>query len=94
MSGRRERSNGTERAHELRGRRPGRERHSRSAHRQTRRRDDPFFTGLNAELADKGFLVTTADDLITWARTGSLMWMTFGLGLLRGRDDADVDAAL
>ena len=41
--------------------------------------DDPFFTGLNAELADKGFLVTAADDLITWARTGSLMWMTFGL---------------
>ena len=41
--------------------------------------EDPFFTGLSDELADKGFLVTTADDLITWARTGSLMWMTFGL---------------
>lgn len=41
--------------------------------------DDRFFTGLNNELADKGFLVTTTDDLITWARTGSLMWMTFGL---------------
>jgi NADH-quinone oxidoreductase subunit B len=41
--------------------------------------DDSFFTGMNAELADKGFLVTAADDLITWARTGSLMWMTFGL---------------
>src|SRR5215203_630533 len=41
--------------------------------------NDPFYSGLNAELADKGFLVTTADDLITWARTGSLMWMTFGL---------------
>ncbi|MFZ2092115.1 MAG: NADH-quinone oxidoreductase subunit B, partial [Pseudolabrys sp.] len=41
--------------------------------------DDSFFTGVNAELADKGFLVTAADDLITWARTGSLMWMTFGL---------------
>ena len=34
--------------------------------------------GLN-KLADKGFLVTTTDDLINWARTGSLMWMTFGL---------------
>ncbi len=55
---------------------------------------DPFFTGLNAELADKGFLVAAADDLITWARTGSLMWMTFGLGLLRGRDDPGLDAAL
>ena len=34
---------------------------------------------INNELADKGFLVTTTDDLINWARTGSLMWMTFGL---------------
>ena len=41
--------------------------------------DDPFFTGINNELADKGFLVTATDDLINWARTGSLMWMTFGL---------------
>src|SRR5689334_8571709 len=41
--------------------------------------DDPFFKEVNSELADKGFLVTAADDLITWARTGSLMWMTFGL---------------
>jgi NADH-quinone oxidoreductase subunit B len=31
------------------------------------------------ELADKGFLVTSADQLITWSRTGSLWWMTFGL---------------
>ncbi len=31
------------------------------------------------ELGDKGFLVTSTDDLIQWARTGSLMWMTFGL---------------
>ena len=41
--------------------------------------DDSFYLGLNNELADKGFLVTATDDLITWARTGSLMWMTFGL---------------
>jgi len=40
---------------------------------------DPFFSAANAELADKGFLVAAADDLIAWARTGSLMWMTFGL---------------
>jgi NADH-quinone oxidoreductase subunit B len=37
------------------------------------------FTTISNELADKGFLVTTTDDLINWARTGSLMWMTFGL---------------
>ena len=33
--------------------------------------DDSFFTGMNAELADKGFLVTATDDLIIRARTGS-----------------------
>ena len=38
-----------------------------------------YFTEINAELADKGFLVTSTDDLINWARSGSLMWMTFGL---------------
>jgi NADH-quinone oxidoreductase subunit B len=41
--------------------------------------NDPFYTGLSNQLADKGFLTAAADDLITWARTGSLMWMTFGL---------------
>src|SRR6201981_878297 len=40
---------------------------------------DPYFLSVNDRLADKGFLVTTADELINWARTGSLMWMTFGL---------------
>ncbi|HCI07588.1 MAG TPA: hypothetical protein DE314_09570, partial [Sulfitobacter sp.] len=34
---------------------------------------------LNAELQDKGFLLTSTEDLINWARTGSLHWMTFGL---------------
>ena len=34
---------------------------------------------LNRELQDKGFLLTTSEDLINWARTGSLHWMTFGL---------------
>ncbi len=37
------------------------------------------FGVFSDELADKGFLLTTADELINWSRTGSLMWMTFGL---------------
>jgi NADH-quinone oxidoreductase subunit B len=40
---------------------------------------DPFFTNVKTELSDKGFLVAAADNLIAWARTGSLMWMQFGL---------------
>ena len=34
---------------------------------------------LNNELADKGFLLTSVEGAINWARTGSLHWMTFGL---------------
>ena len=34
---------------------------------------------LRQSLNEKGFMVTTAEDLFTWARTGSLWWMTFGL---------------
>ena len=34
---------------------------------------------MNAALQDKGFLVTSTEDIINWARTGSLHWMTFGL---------------
>lgn len=41
--------------------------------------NDQFFNDLNKELTDKGFLVTKAEDLIHWARTGSMWWMTFGL---------------
>lgn len=40
---------------------------------------DHGFDGLSDQLADKGFITAASDDLITWARTGSLMWMTFGL---------------
>jgi NADH-quinone oxidoreductase, B subunit len=41
--------------------------------------DDPFFTEVSDELADKGFLVSTLSQLVNWARTGSLMWMQTGL---------------
>src|SRR5438045_9236822 len=41
--------------------------------------NDPYFLEVNHELSDKGFFVAATDDLITWASTGSPMWMTFGL---------------
>ena len=40
---------------------------------------DKFFEQVNTQLGEQGFLTTSLDDVITWARTGSLMWMTFGL---------------
>ena len=40
---------------------------------------DEGFTQISNKLADKGFLVTTTDDLINWARNGSMWPMTFGL---------------
>src|SRR3974390_97999 len=46
--------------------------------------NDAYFGTINDELADKGFLVTATDELINWARTGSLMWMTFGLACCAG----------
>jgi NADH-quinone oxidoreductase subunit B len=36
---------------------------------------DRGFSVMSNQLADKGFLVTTTDDLVNWARTGSLMWI-------------------
>ena len=40
---------------------------------------DEFYDEVTDQLADKGFVTAALDDVITWARTGSLMWMTFGL---------------
>src|SRR3546814_251385 len=41
--------------------------------------DADYFKALQSEVTDKGFLVTSTEDLFNWARTGSLWWMTFGL---------------
>src|SRR5512140_3374739 len=41
--------------------------------------DANFFKSLQTEVTDKGFLVTSTEELFQWARTGSLWWMTFGL---------------
>lgn len=40
---------------------------------------DALAKGLSEEVRDKGFLLTTYNDLVAWARTGSLWPMTFGL---------------
>jgi NADH-quinone oxidoreductase subunit B len=41
--------------------------------------NDPYFREVQLAMQDKGFLIASADALINWARSGSLMWMTFGL---------------
>jgi len=41
--------------------------------------EEAKFLSMRQELDEKGFLVASLDDLVTWARTGSLWWMTFGL---------------
>ena len=40
---------------------------------------DSAFVEVNNELADRGFFVTSTDEMITWARTGSIYWVTLGL---------------
>src|SRR3974377_2067574 len=48
------------------------------------------FGEFSDALADKGFLLTTADELINWARTGSLMWMSFCLAPRAAQIQSDV----
>ena len=74
MNGRRERSNGSDPAPTAAAARAGVEGGAPPI-----TDNDPYFKALQAEMADKGFLVTSAEALVNWARTGSLMWMTFGL---------------
>ncbi|MCB1399173.1 MAG: NADH-quinone oxidoreductase subunit B, partial [Rhodobacteraceae bacterium] len=40
---------------------------------------DVATAALNRDLQDKGFILTSVEDVINWARNGSLHWMTFGL---------------
>jgi NADH-quinone oxidoreductase subunit B len=41
--------------------------------------NDQIFRDYDGELESRGFFVAASEDLIRWARTGSLMPMTFGL---------------
>ena len=47
------------------------------------------FKQLAQDFSDNGFITTSLDNLVNWARTGSLHWMTFGLCLLYTSDAAD-----
>ncbi|MGF6310092.1 NADH-quinone oxidoreductase subunit B [Bradyrhizobium sp. i1.8.4] len=38
-----------------------------------------WFEDRRHELGDRAYFVAPLDDLVTWARSGSMMWMTFGL---------------
>ena len=49
--------------------------------------DHAFAKNLGEEVQDKGFILTKVDDLLNWARTGSMWPMTFWSGLLRRGDD-------
>ena len=37
------------------------------------------FKEIAKNFSEKGFITTSTNNLINWARTGSLHWMTFGL---------------
>jgi NADH-quinone oxidoreductase subunit B len=41
--------------------------------------DGSFFNGLNDEMSNKGFVMSSTEELFQWARTGSLWPLTFGL---------------
>jgi NADH-quinone oxidoreductase subunit B len=37
------------------------------------------FKKIAKDFSENGFITTSTNNLINWARTGSLHWMTFGL---------------
>ena len=86
MPGRRERSNGSD---------PRRRGASRCAPAGGCRSPIPTSSARSSpRSSDKGFLVTSTEDLFHWARTGSLVVDDLRPRLLRGRDDPCEHAAL
>jgi NADH-quinone oxidoreductase subunit B len=41
--------------------------------------DRVTFREMSDEISNKGYLLTSVEDVVNWARTGSIFWMTFGL---------------
>ena len=37
---------------------------------------EPFGDPVERALSDRGYVVASLDNLVIWARSGSLMWMT------------------
>lgn len=40
---------------------------------------DPYYGERAEQFVDKGFVLTSVEELVKWSRIGSLHWMTFGL---------------
>ena len=52
------------------------------------------FKKIAKDFTEKGFITTSSENLINWARTGSLHWMTFWFSLLCYRNDANSNAKI
>ena len=50
------------------------------------------FRELAKNFADKGFITTSLDNLINWARAGIFTLDDFWFGMLRSRNDANFNA--
>ena len=50
------------------------------------------FKKLAKDFSEKGFITTSFDNLVNWARAGSLHWMTFGLACSPRQSDVMIVA--
>ncbi len=89
MNGRRARSNGSDLTPQGQAARAGVEGGAASI-----TDNDPYFKALQAEMADKGFIVASAESLVQLGPYRLLDVDDLRPGLLRRRNDAGLDAAL